>query len=111
LALPRGGVVVAAQVAAALDAPVDLILVRKKGVGLELTGVAHYWVRELHFYAPGGAAVRDTGDRMSEPFRSDRSCGDPRVDQRANSAPARVILWLNRTDQLKPRFPRLLAFW
>ena len=35
LALPRGGVVVAAQVAAALDAPVDLILVRKIGVPLQ----------------------------------------------------------------------------
>ena len=32
LALPRGGVAVAAEVAAALDAPLDLILVRKIGV-------------------------------------------------------------------------------
>jgi putative phosphoribosyl transferase len=32
LALPRGGVPVAAQVAAALHAPLDLILVRKIGV-------------------------------------------------------------------------------
>jgi predicted phosphoribosyltransferase len=32
LALPRGGVPVAAEVAAALDAPLDLILVRKVGV-------------------------------------------------------------------------------
>jgi putative phosphoribosyl transferase len=32
LALPRGGVTVAAEVAAALDAPLDLILVRKVGV-------------------------------------------------------------------------------
>ena len=32
LALPRGGVPVAAEVAAALDAPVDLVLVRKIGV-------------------------------------------------------------------------------
>ena len=32
LALPRGGVLVAAQVAAALNAPLDLVLVRKIGV-------------------------------------------------------------------------------
>ncbi len=32
LALPRGGVTVAAEVAAALDAPLDLIMVRKIGV-------------------------------------------------------------------------------
>lgn len=32
LALPRGGVVVAAEVATALDAPLDLLLVRKLGV-------------------------------------------------------------------------------
>jgi putative phosphoribosyl transferase len=35
LALPRGGVSVAAEVAAALDAPLDLILVRKLGVPSE----------------------------------------------------------------------------
>lgn len=35
LALPRGGVAVAAEVAAALEAPLDLILVRKIGVPME----------------------------------------------------------------------------
>jgi putative phosphoribosyl transferase len=37
LGLPRGGVAVAAEVAAALDAPLDLILVRKVG-GVTRTG-------------------------------------------------------------------------
>jgi putative phosphoribosyl transferase len=35
LALPRGGIPVAAEVAAALEAPLDLILVRKIGVPMQ----------------------------------------------------------------------------
>ena len=53
LALPRGGVPVAAEVASALDAPLDLILVRKVGVpfqpelamGAVVDGGAHIVVR------------------------------------------------------------------
>src|SRR5260370_5777512 len=35
LALPRGGVPVAAEVAAAMEAPLDLVLVRKIGVPMQ----------------------------------------------------------------------------
>jgi putative phosphoribosyl transferase len=64
LALPRGGVPVAAEVAAALDAPLDLILVRKVGVpfqpelamGAVVDGVAPIIVRNDDVIAHAGIA-------------------------------------------------------
>lgn len=52
LGLPRGGVVVAAEVAQALDAPLDLVVARKLGVP---------WQPELAFgaVAPGVVALRE----------------------------------------------------
>ena len=52
LGLPRGGVVVAAEVADALDAPLDVMVARKLGVP---------WQPELAFgaVAPGVVALRD----------------------------------------------------
>src|SRR6266536_734375 len=52
LGLPRGGVAVAAGVAEALDAPLDIIVARKLGVP---------WQPELAFgaVAPGVVALRD----------------------------------------------------
>lgn len=62
LALPRGGVPVAAEVAAALDAPLDLILVRKVGVpfqpelamGAVVDGAAPIIVRNEDVIAQAG---------------------------------------------------------
>jgi putative phosphoribosyl transferase len=59
LALPRGGVVVAAEIALALDAPLDLILVRKLGVpwqpelamGAVVDGARPYVVRNADILA------------------------------------------------------------
>jgi putative phosphoribosyl transferase len=58
LALPRGGVAIAAEVAAALDAPLDLILVRKVGVPFQ---------PEL---AMGAVADTRRTDRSAPPFHA-----------------------------------------
>ncbi len=67
LALPRGGVPVAAEVAAALDAPLDLILVRKVGVpfqpelamGAAVDGAAPIIVRNEDVIAQAGIEEAD----------------------------------------------------
>lgn len=65
LALPRGGVPVAAEVAAALDAPLDLVLVRKIGVptqpelamGAVVDGAAPIVVRNQEVIELSGTTV------------------------------------------------------
>lgn len=64
LALPRGGVPVAAEIATALDAPLDLVLVRKIGVpfhlelamGAVVDGPAPLTVRNREIIASAGVA-------------------------------------------------------
>ena len=53
LGLPRGGVIVAAEVARALHAPLDVIVVRKLGVP---------WAREVAMGAIGEAGARVVND-------------------------------------------------
>ncbi len=67
LALPRGGVPVAAEVAEALDAPLDLVLVRKIGVpfqpelamGAVVDGTAPLTVRNADVIAMGGVSEEE----------------------------------------------------
>lgn len=67
LALPRGGVPVAAEIAAALDAPLDLVLVRKIGapmqpelaMGAVVDGSEPVVVRNEHVIRQGGISERD----------------------------------------------------
>jgi putative phosphoribosyl transferase len=67
LALPRGGVVVAAEIALALDAPLDLILVRKLGVPLQpelamgavVDGATPYVVRNEDVLAQLGISEKE----------------------------------------------------
>jgi len=94
LALPRGGVPVAAEVAAALEAPLDLILVRKIGVpiqpelamGAVVDGDAPIVVRNEDIIRPEGIdeaefkAICD-GELAEIEHRRGRYLGDrPRID-------------------------------
>jgi putative phosphoribosyl transferase len=88
LALPRGGVPVAAEVAAALAAPFDVFLVRKLGVPfhpeLAMGAIAEGGVRVLNRDVIDGLQIRDSDvervsaderlelDRRARAFRGDR---------------------------------------
>ncbi len=84
LALPRGGVTVAAEVAAALDAPLDVILVRKIGVpsqpelamGAVVNGVNPIIVRNedvLRFAGISEAEFDEVRDRELDEIRRRRA--------------------------------------
>jgi len=66
LALPRGGVPVAAEVAAALGAPLDLILVRKIGAPM-------YQELAMGAVVDGGAPVVVRNDVVIDEFRIDEA--------------------------------------
>jgi putative phosphoribosyl transferase len=74
LALPRGGVPVAAQVARAIDAPLDVILVRKLGVPaqpeLAMGALGEEGVRVLDRDLVARAHVRD--DQLADVERRER---------------------------------------
>jgi len=75
VALPRGGVPVAAEVAAALDAPLDVVLVRKLGVPAQ---------PELAMGAIGEGGVRVLNDQVLRAARvSDAALAEVEARERA----------------------------
>src|SRR5258706_7209726 len=69
LALPRGGVVVAAEIALAFDAPLDLILVRKLGVPMQPELAMGAVVDGARPYVVGNEDILAQLDRPEKYFR------------------------------------------
>jgi putative phosphoribosyl transferase len=79
LALPRGGVPVAYEIARALHAPLDVFIVRKLGVPshpeLAMGAIAWGGVRVIDRAAMGHFGVTEGSSRPSRPPRSASSSG------------------------------------
>jgi putative phosphoribosyl transferase len=86
LGLPRGGVPVAAEVARALDAPLDVLVIRKIGVP---------WQPELALGAAGEGGVRVINERI----RAGTGLGTGDVDELAARAGREVDQRLQRFRQ------------
>src|SRR3982750_1919149 len=81
LGLPRGGVVVAAEVAVVLAAPLDVLVVRKLGLP---------WQPELAMGAMAAAGAGGGGGRPGGRRRPRRAAGRPRRPQAGPSVAARA---------------------
>ncbi|MEV6792374.1 phosphoribosyltransferase [Streptomyces sp. NPDC051320] len=92
LGLPRGGVPVASQVARALGAPLDVIVVRK-------LGVPHH--RELAFGAIGEGGVRVINEDVVRRARLDRDVIEPI----ATAEEAKLDQQARRFREGRPRLP------
>ena len=111
LALPRGGVPVAAKVAAVLDAPLDLILVRKIGapmqpelaIGAVIDGGQPIIVRNEDIIQRVGVSETEFKAICAAERRRDRYLGDRRqhgrgFDLRSDMAEFDALL---RTDEFR----------
>lgn len=73
IALPRGGVVTAAQVARALHCPMDLLVVRKIGApGDEEYGIGAMSEDEECFFSPGADLFDVSADEVQEVIKAER---------------------------------------
>lgn len=92
LGLPRGGVPVAAEVARALDAPLDVVVVRKLGVPFR---------SELAMGAVGEGGVRVLDERVLDLARIDHAALERVEDRERAELEARVA----RFRAVRPRVP------